>query len=91
MRIADLEKNNYTISVYQTFNDISDAPIDDEDIVFMGKIELDKTLYTDKEAVLFKMKMNEKGELHIRVYECQGEGQDCNIVLIEDKVVSIGG
>lgn len=91
LRIADLEKNNYTISVYQTFNDISDAPIDDEDIVFMGKIELDKTLYTDKEAVLFKMKMNEKGELHIRVYECQGEGQDCNIVLIEDKVVSIGG
>lgn len=91
LRIADLEKSNYAVSVYQAFRDISDVPIDDEDVIFMGKINLDKALYTAKDAILFKMKMAEDGELHMRFFERQEKENDWEIVLIEDKIVPIGG
>ena len=57
----------------------------------MGKINLDKALYTAKDAILFKMKMAEDGELHMRFFERQEKENDWEIVLIEDKIVPIGG
>lgn len=91
LKIEDLIKNKYILSIYQTFDDLIETDIDTDGIVFMGNIQLDKKLYTTQEAVLFKLKMTEDGKLNIRFYEQQSNNGENEIVLIESKQIQIGG
>lgn len=86
-----LEDIQYCISVYQYFGSEERIRIDDEDgPVFMGQVQLDKSKYTAPDAILMKMKISETGQLELRFFETQGQGETSEIVLIEEKVLQIG-
>lgn len=91
LKTADLLKNNYMLNIYQTFDDLIEADIEADGIVFMGSVQLNKNLYTTQEAVLFKMKMAEDGRLSIRFFEQRLENGENEIVLVESKLLKIGG
>ena len=86
--IKELNKKQYLLSIYQSFEDIDGVDIDDERVIFMGNIKLTKELYSTSDVILFKMKMLEDSILKLSFYE-QKENDD--IVLIEDQFLSIGG
>lgn len=91
LKMADLLKNGYLLNIYQTFDDLLEADINADGIVFMGNVQLDKKLYIAKDAVLFKMKMAEDGRLSIRFFEQRLENGENEIVLVESKQLKIGG
>lgn len=91
LKMADLLKNGYMLNIYQTFDDLLEADINADGIVFMGSVQLDKKLYIAKDAVLFKMKMAEDGRLSIRFFEQRLENGENEIVLVENKQLKIGG
>lgn len=91
LKMADLLKNGYLLNIYQTFDDLLETDIKADGIVFMGSVQLDKKLYTAKDAVLFKMKMAEDGRLSIRFFEQRLENGENEIVLVENKQLKIGG
>lgn len=91
LKMVDLLKNGYMLNIYQTFDDLLEADINADGIVFMGSVQLDKKLYIAKDAVLFKMKMAEDGRLSIRFFEQRLENGENEIVLVENKQLKIGG
>ncbi len=93
LRIADLEAKNYRLSVYQCFSNADDIKIDDDGVVYMGSIQLDAKQYTAKDAIIFNLKMMSDGDLNMHFFELQenADGDDKEIVLIEDRDLVIGG
>ena len=87
--ISELNENNWRVAVYQTFSNAFDLPIDSEEIIFIGDVELDKKLYTASDAILFKMQPSGTGQIYMSFFE-QVPDSDAP-KLIEKKIVKLGG
>ena len=88
--IKELQKNNWCISIYQSFSNELELPLDGESAIFMADVKLDKSLYSAKDAISFKMKMSEDGKLHMSFFEQQMKDDEPEIVLVEEKIIGIG-
>ena len=86
--ISELEKNNWRVAVYQSFVNEFELPLESEDVIFIGEVELDKNLYTAKDAILYNLKTDDGGQIVMKIFELQ-EGSDAP-KLIEEKIVKVG-
>ena len=89
--IADLQADDYKVDVYQCFKDVDAVDINDEDIIYMGCVQLNKDLYTAKDAINFKMKMSKDGSLKFSFFEQVEVDGEKEMVLRESLAVLIGG
>ena len=87
--ISELDKNNWRVAVWQTFSNEFDLQADSNEVIFVGDVELDKKLYTAKDAILFKMQPSGTGEIFMSFFE-QIPDSDAP-KLIEKKIVKLGG
>ncbi|MBR6012752.1 MAG: Hsp70 family protein [Selenomonadaceae bacterium] len=87
--ISELEKNNWRVSVYQSFSNEFDLPLENEEVVFIGDVELDKNLYTVNDAVLFNLRTDGVGKIYFKTFELQPEKDEP--VFVEEKIVKVGG
>ena len=90
LTIDELNKNNWSVAVYQSFSNELELPLDGVDAVHMADVQLDKSLYTVDDAILFKMKMDEDGRLNMKFFEQRPKDGDTEIVLVEEKIIRIG-
>lgn len=86
--ISELEKNNWRVAVYQSFSNEFELPQDSEDVIFIGDVQLDKNLYNVKDAILFTMSPDGKGQISMEFLE-HPIGND-ESTLIEKKIVKVG-
>ena len=89
--IADLVKMNYCVPIYQSFSFDDDIALNDESVVFMGDIKLEKNLYSAQDAILFTVKMSESGQLNFKTYELVSVNGEEEIQPRENKLLVIGG
>ena len=87
--ISELEKNNWRVAVYQSFSNEFELPLENEDVIFIGDVELDAKLYTASDAILFKMQTDGAGKIYMRFFEQREELDEP--ALIEEKIVRTGG
>lgn len=87
--ISELNENNWRVPVYQTFSNDFDLPADSDEIIFIGDVELNKKLYTTKDAILFKMQPSGTGQIYMSFFEQVPESDE--LKLIEKKIVKVGG
>lgn len=87
--ISELEKNNWRVAVYQSFSNEFELPLENEDVIFIGDVELDAKLYTAPDAILFKMQTDGAGKIYMRFFEQRAELDEP--ALIEEKIVRTGG
>ncbi len=85
--ISELDKNNWRVDVYQSFSNECDLPQDSEDVIYIGNVQLDKNLYSVKDAILFTMSPDGKGNITMKFYEFPLGGDE---KLIEEKIVKVG-
>ncbi len=86
--ISELEKNNWRVAVYQSFSNEFKLPLDSEEVIFMCDVELDKNLYSVEDAILFKMKTDSSGKIHMKFFEFPPDSDEPK--LIEEKFVKVG-
>lgn len=86
--IAGLKTNDYKLAVYQSFGNREECGLDEEGVIYMGDVLIDRSLYKNDEAILFRMHMQENGELCFMFYEQRKPGQDPE--LIEEVTLVIG-
>lgn len=89
LRITDLEKNSWKVAVYQSFANDFVLPLDDEAVIFVGDVALDKNLYNATDAVLYKLQARNDGQIAMSFFELQPDEEAP--VLVEEKFVSLGG
>ena len=87
--ISELEKNNWRVAAYQSFSNEFELPLESENVIFIGDVELDSKLYTATDAILFKMQTDGAGRIYMRFFEQRPE-LDVP-VLVEEKILRIGG
>lgn len=87
--ISELDKNNWRVAVWQTFSNEFDLQADSDEVIFVGDVELDKKLYTAKDAILFKMQPSGTGEIFMSFFEQTADSDAPK--LVEKKIVKLGG
>lgn len=87
--VDELKKNNWRVAVWQSFGNEFELPLDSEDVIFVGDVELDKKLYTATDAILFKMQPSDDGKIFMSFFE-QRPDEDAP-VFVEEKIVNLGG
>ena len=87
--VSELNQNDWRVAVYQTFSDDFDLPADNEDIIFLGDVALDRKLYSATDAILFKMQPSGSGEIFMTFFEQLNAGDAPS--LVEKKTVTVGG
>lgn len=86
--ISELDKNNWRVDVYQSFSNEFDLPQNSEEVIYIGNVELNKNLYSVKDAVMFTMSADGAGHISMQFFEYQ-PGSD-EPTLIEEKIVKVG-
>lgn len=86
--ISELEKNNWRVDVYQSFSNEFDLPQDSEDVIYIGNVQLDKNLYSAKDAILFNMAPDGSGQILMKFFESQPDIDEPK--LMEEKIVKVG-
>lgn len=81
--VDELKKNNWRLSIYQSFSNDAELSAEGNDAVFIGDVRLSARLYTSKQAILFKMQLNAAGQLSIKFFED-------NAVFVEEKLLDLG-
>ncbi|MBQ7609316.1 MAG: Hsp70 family protein [Desulfovibrionaceae bacterium] len=88
---AELASDGWRLAIYQSFtsgqsySDLSSA-------IYLGSIDLDRSLYNEKETVLMKMRMARDGSVRLRLFQQLqlGEDAELEIVQIEEHFLKIG-
>ena len=92
--LAFLEKNSWVIQFYQCFSNQTVSKLDNEDgaAVYMGKIQLDKSLYEKEESPLFKIRIMRDGRLRLEFFDHKtfSDGSK-ELVTTEEHFLEIGG
>ena len=83
--IYDLIENKWRLSIYQSFANEIELPAESEEVVFVGDVQLDSTLYKETQAILYKMQVKD-GKVIIKFFEDVDE----RIIFVEEKVLSLG-
>lgn len=83
--VEELKKNHWRLSIYQSFSNEVELPIESGDAVYIGDVKLNSRLYTATQAILFKMQVNAAGQLIIKFFE----DNTTKINLIEEKILKI--
>ena len=86
--IADLEKNNWRVAIYQSFSNEFEISAESDEVVFIGDVELDKNLYTAQDAILFNLRTDGAGKIYFKTFELQPDKDES--VFIEEKIVKAG-
>ncbi len=86
--ISELDKNNWRVAVYQSFSNEFELPLENEDVIYIGDVELDKNLYGVKDAILFNLKTDGAGQIVMKFFELQADSDAPK--LIEEKIVKVG-
>ena len=87
--ISELNLNDWRIPVYQTFSNDFDLPVDSDEIIFIGDIELSTERYEAQDAILFKMQTSGTGKILMSFFEQSDDSEEPK--LIEKKSVKLGG
>ena len=84
LMIDELKKNSWRVPIYQSFTNELTLPRDSEEVVFMGDVTLNADSCQATDAILFKLRVDEAGNLHVLFFEDADN-------FIEEKVIKIGG
>ena len=87
--VSELEKDNWRVAIYQSFSNEFDLPLESEDVVFIGDVELDKSLYSVNDAILFNLRTDGTGNIYMKLLELQPDYDEPKF--IEEKIVKVGG
>ena len=83
--IDELIKNHWRLSIYQSLSNEVELSAESGDAIYIGDVKLNSHLYNSEQAILFKMKINAKGQLCIKFFE----DDKSKINLIEEKVLAL--
>lgn len=86
--ISELEKNNWRVAVYQSFSNEFDLPLESDEVIFIGDVEINKNLYSVNDAILFNLKTDGAGQIIMKFFEMQTDSDAPK--LIEEKIVKVG-
>ncbi len=90
--LDQLEKDGWTFSVYQCFNNQDEMPLDAENgPVFIEKVKMDEAKYEKKESPVFRMKIMRDGKLRLQFSERRILDGEPDEVIVEESLIDLGG
>lgn len=90
LTMEDLREKAFRLDFYQTFSNREEAPLSgDDSAIYMGSVKLTEELYTALDAISFKLSITKNGHLRVRFYENRMEGEETEIVLVEEKLLAL--
>ena len=71
----NLEAENYKVDFYQSFSEKRNLKIasrgeEQSEVIYVGSIQLTKEKYRFEQSPLMTLRVNDKGEIEVDIYEC---------------------